>query len=128
MTANPGALGFYEAAGFSECGLAETGSVPHLAWCCRSPKCTGSKRLRLAAPAARRLARSAAEWGVVRRGWLGRWRVGDDGLVRVLIPLPDRDFDVTEVAVPWRVLRDAGHEVVFATERAARFPPPTRDC
>lgn len=25
VTANPGALGFYEAAGFSECGLAETG-------------------------------------------------------------------------------------------------------
>jgi putative intracellular protease/amidase len=38
--------------------------------------------------------------------------------VRVLIPVPDRDFDVTEVAVPWRVLRDAGHDVVFATEQA----------
>lgn len=35
---------------------------------------------------------------------------------RVLIPLPDNDFDVTEVAVPWRLLVDAGHEVVFATE------------
>lgn len=32
------------------------------------------------------------------------------------MPLPDRDFDVTEVAVPWRLLSDAGHEVVFATE------------
>jgi putative intracellular protease/amidase len=42
--------------------------------------------------------------------------------VRVLIPLPDRDFDVTEVAVPWRVLRDAGHEVVFATERGGTLP------
>jgi len=42
--------------------------------------------------------------------------------VRVLIPLPDRDFDVTEVAVPWRLLRDAGHEVVFATERAGTVP------
>ena len=38
--------------------------------------------------------------------------------MRVLLPLPDRDFDVTEVAVPWRILRDAGHDVVFATERA----------
>ncbi|MFD4637937.1 type 1 glutamine amidotransferase domain-containing protein [Lentzea sp. NPDC058436] len=37
--------------------------------------------------------------------------------MRVLMPLPDRDFDVTEVAVPWRLLTDAGHEVVFATER-----------
>jgi len=34
----------------------------------------------------------------------------------VLIPLPDRDFDVTEVAVPWRLLVDAGHDVVFGTE------------
>jgi putative intracellular protease/amidase len=34
------------------------------------------------------------------------------------MPVPDRDFDVTEVAVPWRVLTAAGHEVVFASERA----------
>ncbi len=39
---------------------------------------------------------------------------------RVLVPLPDVDFDVTEVAVPWRRLKDAGHEVVFATERGAQ--------
>lgn len=38
-------------------------------------------------------------------------------MARVLVPLPDCDFDVTEVAVPWRVLTDAGHDVVFATER-----------
>src|SRR3954452_6150413 len=38
--------------------------------------------------------------------------------MRVLMPLPDHDFDVTEVAVPWRVLTDAGHEVVFAAEQA----------
>jgi len=37
-------------------------------------------------------------------------------MARVLFPLPDRDFDVTEVAVPWKLLREAGHEVVFATE------------
>jgi putative intracellular protease/amidase len=42
--------------------------------------------------------------------------------VRVLLPVPDRDFDVTEVAVPWRILRDAGHDVVFATERAGTVP------
>jgi putative intracellular protease/amidase len=40
-------------------------------------------------------------------------------MARVLFPLPDRDFDVTEVAVPWQLLREAGHEVVFATEAAA---------
>ena len=38
------------------------------------------------------------------------------------MPLPDRDFDTTEVAVPWRVLCDAGHQVVFATERAGTVP------
>jgi putative intracellular protease/amidase len=37
--------------------------------------------------------------------------------MRILVPLPDRDFDTTEVAVPWRLLTRAGHEVVFATER-----------
>lgn len=41
-------------------------------------------------------------------------------MARVLAPLPDKDFDVTEVAVPWRVLTQAGHEVVFATETGAR--------
>jgi putative intracellular protease/amidase len=45
-----------------------------------------------------------------------------DSSVRVLIPLPDRDFDVTEVAVPWRILRNAGHQVVFAAEEAGTVP------
>ena len=40
-------------------------------------------------------------------------------MARILIPLPDTDFDTTEVAVPWRLLVDAGHEVIFATEKAA---------
>lgn len=35
--------------------------------------------------------------------------------MKVIIPLPSRDFDPTEVAVPWQVLRDAGHEVFFTT-------------
>lgn len=38
---------------------------------------------------------------------------------RVLIALPDRDFDPTEAAVPWRALHAAGHAIVFATERGA---------
>jgi putative intracellular protease/amidase len=45
--------------------------------------------------------------------------------MRVLMPLPDHDFDVTEVAVPWRLLTDAGHEVVFATEHGGG--PPAAD-
>jgi putative intracellular protease/amidase len=42
--------------------------------------------------------------------------------MRVLIPLPDRDFDTTEVAVPWRLLSERGHAVTFATERAGARP------
>src|SRR5947199_6754317 len=42
--------------------------------------------------------------------------------MRVLIPLPDLDFDTTEVAVPWRLLTDRGHEIVFATQRGGRPP------
>src|SRR5690349_15255367 len=48
--------------------------------------------------------------------------VGDDGPMaarRVLVPVPDHDFDVTEVSVPSRLLTDAGHEVVFATQHGA---------
>ena len=40
--------------------------------------------------------------------------------MRVLVPLPDRDFDPTEVSVPWRALTSAGHDVTFATEKGAR--------
>jgi putative intracellular protease/amidase len=36
-------------------------------------------------------------------------------MARVLMPLPARDFDPSEAAVSWRVLRDAGHRVHFAT-------------
>ncbi len=36
-------------------------------------------------------------------------------MATVLMPLPDLDFDPTEVAVSWKVLRHLGHEVVFAT-------------
>jgi putative intracellular protease/amidase len=42
-------------------------------------------------------------------------------MARILMPLPDEGCDVTEVAVPWRLLTDAGHEVVVATE-AGRAP------
>lgn len=36
-------------------------------------------------------------------------------MAKVLIPIPSRDFDPTEVAVSWSVLRRLGHSVAFAT-------------
>lgn len=38
----------------------------------------------------------------------------------VLIPIPDADFDPTEVAVSWQVLTAHGHAVVFSTESGAQ--------
>ena len=46
---------------------------------------------------------------------------------RVLVPLPDRDFDVTEVAVPWRLLTDAGARWCSPPSPAAPRRP-TRCC
>lgn len=46
-------------------------------------------------------------------------------MARVLMPLPDRDFDPTETAVPWRLLTREGHQVVFATEQGGA--PPAAD-
>lgn len=40
-------------------------------------------------------------------------------MARILILLPQTDFDPTEVAVPWKTWRDAGHDMVFATETGA---------
>lgn len=45
----------------------------------------------------------------------------------VVIAVPDRDFDLTEVVVPWRVLRDAGVPVAFATERGPQGSLPACD-
>ncbi|WP_051362002.1 type 1 glutamine amidotransferase domain-containing protein [Solimonas soli] len=39
--------------------------------------------------------------------------------MRVLLPLPRRDYDPSEVAISWQVLRAAGHEVRFATPDGA---------
>lgn len=35
--------------------------------------------------------------------------------MKIIVPLPRRDFDPTEAAVSWRILKDAGHELLFAT-------------
>jgi putative intracellular protease/amidase len=37
-------------------------------------------------------------------------------LRRILIPLPDHDFDPTESAIPWQVCREVGWSVDFSTE------------
>ncbi len=34
---------------------------------------------------------------------------------KILIPLPNTDFDPTETAVPWKYLKDSGFDVIFAT-------------
>lgn len=39
--------------------------------------------------------------------------------MKVLLPLPHRDFDPTEAAVSWKILRDAGHAITFATPDGA---------
>lgn len=36
-------------------------------------------------------------------------------MATLLMPLPSRDFDPTESGVPWRLLSERGHRVVFAT-------------
>ena len=38
---------------------------------------------------------------------------------KIAMPIPSLGFDPTEVAVTWRILRDAGHEVAFATPDGA---------
>lgn len=40
-------------------------------------------------------------------------------MATVLMPIPARDFDPTEVAIPWAVLTGRGHTVVFATPDGA---------
>ena len=52
---------------------------------------------------------------------LDGFRAWQHGTVTVLIPLPDGDFDVTEVAVPWKLLVEAGH-VCCSRPRPARRP------
>eukprot|EP00656_Telonema_subtile_P017708 TRINITY_DN19542_c0_g1_i2.p1 TRINITY_DN19542_c0_g1~~TRINITY_DN19542_c0_g1_i2.p1 ORF type:complete len:265 (+),score=38.29 TRINITY_DN19542_c0_g1_i2:177-971(+) len=46
---------------------------------------------------------------------------------RVLMPLPDSDFDTTEAAVTWSYLTRAGHQVIFATELGRDGPTPQCD-
>ena len=40
----------------------------------------------------------------------------------IYIPLPDIDFDITEVSVPWKLLTEAGHRVLFLTELGGGAP------
>lgn len=40
-------------------------------------------------------------------------------MARILIPLPAEGFDPSESGIPWRVLHEAGHAVVFATPEGA---------
>lgn len=40
--------------------------------------------------------------------------------LKVIIPIPNRDFDPSEVALPWQIIRAAGHTVEFATPDGQR--------
>jgi putative intracellular protease/amidase len=40
--------------------------------------------------------------------------------MKVVIPLPERDFDPSEAAVTWKILKEAGHTVRFATPNGER--------
>jgi len=35
---------------------------------------------------------------------------------QILIPIPDNDFDLTEVSIPWKYFKDNGFNVTFSTE------------
>jgi len=39
---------------------------------------------------------------------------------KVLMILPDKDFDPTETAAPWKILTVGGVEVIFATENGSK--------
>ena len=56
------------------------------------------------------------------RQWRKSHRISVRRIATVLIPVPDHDFDVTEVAVPWRLLTRDGHVGRFATEHGATAP------
>ncbi|WP_461863315.1 type 1 glutamine amidotransferase domain-containing protein [Thermococcus sp.] len=36
---------------------------------------------------------------------------------KVLIPIPDKDFDLTEVSIPWKYFVNNGFDVTFSTEK-----------
>jgi putative intracellular protease/amidase len=40
--------------------------------------------------------------------------------MKIIVPIPSQDFDPTEVAVSWQVLKGAGHELHFATPDGGR--------
>jgi len=40
---------------------------------------------------------------------------GTLNMSKVLIPVPSYGFDPSEVAIPWKLLRQKHHEAVFAT-------------
>lgn len=39
---------------------------------------------------------------------------------KIIIPLPDNDFDLTEVAVPWKLFTQQNYQITFATENGNR--------
>lgn len=40
--------------------------------------------------------------------------------MKVLVPIPQSDFDPTEVAVSWKIIKEHGHKVIFSTPSGER--------
>jgi putative intracellular protease/amidase len=40
--------------------------------------------------------------------------------MKIIVPIPNHDFDPTEVCIPWKTFRAAGHDVDFATPDGRR--------
>lgn len=38
---------------------------------------------------------------------------------KAIIPIPDKDFDTTEVAITWKILKEHGIDITFSTENGA---------
>jgi hypothetical protein len=55
------------------------------------------------------------------RACFGRLR---SQMAKVFLPIPGRDFDPSEVAISWSVLKRLGHAVVFATPDGRPGQPP----
>jgi protease I len=53
-----------------------------------------------------------------KRNRIAGFTARENAMATILMPLPSCDFDPSETGVPWRVLSELGHRVIFATPDA----------